>query len=166
MILNIGGEDMVGRICVREVDTATADEHVLSAARRMNDRKVGTLVVVDPDSRPIGILTDRDLAMRVLAQNCDPLSTTVETVMTAGPRTVREDSSIESALTAMRAGPFRRVPVVDNAGQLVGLLSLDDILDLIAEEFGLVRKLLADESPASLAHAAANETLRQLRSRA
>jgi CBS domain-containing protein len=53
----------------------------------------------------------------------------------------------------MRSGPFRRVPVVSAEGELVGLLSLDDILDLLTEEFGQIRGLLEQESPTSLAEA-------------
>jgi CBS domain-containing protein len=71
--------------------------------------------------------------------------------MTRSPVTVGEDTPIEEALAVMRRGPFRRVPVVDREQRLVGLLSLDDILDLLCEEFGQIGKLLAGESPRSLA---------------
>ena len=64
----------VGRICNREVDLAEPDESVQIAARRMNSRNVGTLMVLDKDSRPIGILTDRDLAIRVVAKGLETLS--------------------------------------------------------------------------------------------
>lgn len=141
----------VGRICVREVDIADADESVQVAAQRMQARKVGTLVVLDPHQRPLGIITDRDLATRVVAEHKDSARTSVEEVMTHPPTVIPERMSIEEALSIMRSGPFRRVPIVDDTGRLVGLLSLDDILDLLAEEFGLIRNLLREESPASLA---------------
>jgi CBS domain-containing protein len=140
----------VGPICMREVDTTFEAEPVHVAAQRMHDRKVGTLVVVDEFQRPIGMLTDRDLAVRVVARGTDAFATTVGQAMTRGPRTVLQTSPIESALAAMRAAACRRLPVVDDDGKLVGLLSLDDILDLLAEEFGQIRTLLAAESPASL----------------
>ena len=142
----------VGRICNREIDLAEPDESVQIAARRMNSRSVGTLMVLDMDSRPVGILTDRDLAIRVVAKGLDPAETVVRDVMSKAPDCVREDTSIEHALSHMRAGPFRRLPVVDNDGKLVGLISLDDILDLLSEEFREIGRLVRHEGPASLAH--------------
>ena len=140
----------VGRVCVREVDLADSDEAVQVAAERMHDRKVGTLVVKDDAGRPIGILTDRDLAIRVVAQGRDPYQTTVGEILTQFPRSIDEDTAIETALGVMRSGPFRRLPVVDRDGLLVGLLSLDDILDLLTEEFNQIGQLLQKESPSSL----------------
>lgn len=141
----------VGKICVREVDSAVRNDSVFVAAERMHSRKVGTLVVLDPEQVPIGIVTDRDLTVRVLAQALDPLLTTVGEVMTTIPKSVHEETPIEDALRLMRAGKFRRLPVVDREGHLVGLISLDDILDLITEELQEVRQLLHEESPSSLA---------------
>ncbi|MEX0704553.1 MAG: CBS domain-containing protein [Planctomycetales bacterium] len=141
----------VGRICIRNVDLASADESVQVAAGRMHNRKVGTLVVLDAEQRPVGIVTDRDLTVRVLAAARDPLTTTVGEVMTQSPRTVHESTPIEDALSTMRAAPCRRIPVVDGEGCLVGLLSLDDILDLLREEFDAIGRLVRGESPDSLA---------------
>lgn len=100
----------VRRICVREVDVITESESTVTAARRMNDRKVGTLVVVDRDSRPVGIVTDRDLAMRVLGAGKDGARNVIREAMTPAPKLVRETTAIEDALRMMRAGPFRRLP--------------------------------------------------------
>lgn len=141
----------VGRICVREVDVAGPGESVQTAAQRMQARKVGTLVVVDADRKPIGLVTDRDLAVRVLADARDPMLTTVAEAMTRCPYTARAETPLEDALRMMRAGRFRRLPVVDAAGKLAGLLSLDDILDLLTEEFQEIGDLLRGESPRSLA---------------
>jgi CBS domain-containing protein len=116
----------------------------------MHDRKVGTLVVIDQGSRPVGIVTDRDLTVRVLADGKDGVRTTLRQVMTPAPVTVREGTAIEDALRLMRTGQFRRVPVVDVEDRLVGLLSLDDILDLLAEEFREIGRLVHDEGPRSL----------------
>ena len=113
----------VGSICNREVDLAEPDEAVQIAARRMDSRNVGTLIVLDMDSRPVGILTDRDLAIRVTGKGLDPTETAVRDVMSKAPDAVREDTSIETALAHMRSGPFRRLPVVDATGKLVGLIS-------------------------------------------
>lgn len=141
----------VGRICQREVDLASVDENVSRAAERMHQRTVGSLVVLNDEREPVGIVTDRDLTIRVLAPGRDPFTTTVGDVMTKFPETVREDTPIEHALTLMRRGSFRRLPVVDHNGQLAGLVTLDDIMMLLSEELGSVGRLLESETPQSAA---------------
>lgn len=138
---------MTGRICTRDVATALGDESIRLAAQRMADRNVGALVVVDQDDRPIGLLTDRDIALQVVAHAQDPFKMSVADVMTPAPRVVTEDAPVETALAHMRSGGFRRLPVVDNAGCLVGLLSLDDVLRLLSEEFFRIGGLLERELP-------------------
>ena len=137
----------VGRICVREVDLAERTETVWQAAERMRQRVVGTLVILDRDRRPIGILTDRDLVERVLADGKNARSTTVDEVMSRNPKTVTEEAPIEHALSVMRAHRMRRLPVVGRDGTLVGLLSLDDVLMLLAEEFAVIGGVLRFETP-------------------
>lgn len=141
----------VGRICIREVDLADANETVWAAAERIRQRAVGTLVILDDAKRPVGIVTDRDLVERVLAAGRDPNTTQVCDIMTGELKTIAEDDSIESALALMRSGRFRRLPVVDHQGKLVGLLSLDDVLILLAEEFTQIGKLLERETPCGVA---------------
>jgi len=140
----------IGQICARHVDHASIEETVQVAAQRMHNRKVGTLMVLNSERVPIGIITDRDLTVRVLAEGRDPFTTTVGDVMTPAPKTVHEEATLEEALTVMRSGPFRRIGVVDSAGKLVGLLSLDDILDTYRREFNEIGELLERESPTSL----------------
>ena len=135
-----------GRFCSRDVDTAGYDECVLDAARRMRDRQVGTLIVVD-EQRPVGILTDRDLTVRVLAVGLDPQATRVSAVMTPSPTTIREEDSIEAALGYMRGGRFRRLPVVGRDGRVIGILALDDVLELVAQELADIGQLLKREAP-------------------
>lgn len=137
----------IGRICVREVDIAEPEENVQTAAQRMHARKVGSLVVIDKSREPLGIVTDRDLAIRVLAEGLDPVQTTLSEVMTTHPRIAHEETPIEDVLRLMRAGAFRRVPVVDRSGKLAGLITLDDILDLLTDEFREIRGVLEQESP-------------------
>ena len=141
----------VGRICIREVDTAEVHESVQTAANRMNDRNVGSLLVLGGRGEPLGIVTDRDLTVRVLARGKEAFDTNVGEVMTPFPQTVYEDTPIEEAIRLMRTGPYRRLPVVDRSGKLVGLLSIDDVLDLLAEEFVTIGKLLKAERPEALA---------------
>jgi len=135
----------VGDICRRDVDTVTFDASALDAARRMRDRQVGTVVVVD-DGHPVGILTDRDLTVRVLAAGRDPL-TRVSEIMTPSPTTITAEITIAAALGHMRAGRFRRLPVVGHDGRLIGILALDDVLAVVAEELAEVGPLLKREAP-------------------
>jgi CBS domain-containing protein len=141
----------VGRICTREVDVATADENVWRAAERMQQRSVGTLVVVDKLQHVIGIVTDRDLVLRVLADQKEPQETLVGDVMSRRPATALEDTPIETALERMAAGGFRRMPVVDHSGKLVGLVTLDDILLLVGDELAHAGKVLARQTPRAAA---------------
>jgi CBS domain-containing protein len=136
----------VGRICSRDVDTVHFDESVLESARRMRDRQVGTVVVVD-NMRPVGILTDRDLTVRVLAAGLDAKVTRVSEVMTPSPTTIGEDDSIKTAVGYMRAGRFRRLPVVGRDGRVIGILALDDVLELVADELADIGQLLKREAP-------------------
>lgn len=140
------------QICNSDVDVITADETAQVAAGRMHARKVGSLVVVNERQEPIGIVTDRDLAVRIVAEGKDS-TTFIGDVMTHDPETVREETPIEDALRIMRNGSFRRVPVVDRNDRLAGLLSLDDILHLLARDLARVGDLVERESPESLASA-------------
>lgn len=137
----------VGRICVREVDIAERAESVLQAAQRMFDRDVGTLVIVDHDRRPVGLVTDRDIALRATATGRDPTTIRVAEIMTVDPQTVTEDTPIETALSLMRSAACRRLVVVDATGRLAGILSLDDVLGLLAEEFTTIGTLLERIAP-------------------
>jgi CBS domain-containing protein len=137
----------VGQICRRDVVTATPDETVLVAARRMRDHHVGSIVVV-ADGRPSGILCDRDLAVRVVAEGRDPAQTRVGDVMTAAPTTVPGWSSFEYALGRMRTSGCRRLPVVDDARNLIGIVTLDDLIALLAQDLATAGCVLEHQSPA------------------
>lgn len=137
----------VGQICVRHVDTALPNEDVYVAAERMLQRAVGTLVIVNTEEQPIGIVTDRDLVERVLAKGRNPNETMLCAIMTPSPKAVSDETSIEYALALMRSGRFRRLPVVDQQQRLIGLISLDDILMSLGNEFIQVGRLLAQETP-------------------
>jgi CBS domain-containing protein len=132
----------VGRICIRTVHVAGPGESAREAARRMVTEGVGTLVVLGGDRRPMGFVTDRDLMFHCVAEGRDAARTTVETIMAAPVVTVPEDLPIEDALVRMAETKVRRLAVVDRAGCLAGLLALDDVLDLLSEEFGTIGRLL------------------------
>jgi len=137
----------VGRICTRQVHLADPGEPIQAAAIRMRERRVGCLVVLDGNKTPIGILTDRDLAVRAVADARDASLTAVGEVMTAEPRIVPEQAPIEDALGMMRSGRFRRLPVVDAERRLVGLVTADDIVGLLAEELGDINRVIEGQAP-------------------
>ncbi len=137
----------VGRICQRKVDVVHPDDSVRVAARRMCESNVGMLVVLHPTDAALGILTDRDLAVKVIAVGLDVDATRVADVMTPNPRTVAPDLPIEDALAIMQAEAVRRLPVLDADRNLVGIVTLDDFLGLLADEFGELHRLLDKHSP-------------------
>lgn len=136
-----------GRICVRSVQTAAPDETVRQAARRMAQAGVGSLVVVGPDQRPLGILTDRDVVLRCVADELNPDETQVGEVMTAPVDRVHESTPIETALSRMEGVDSRRLVVVDDEDRLAGLLALDDVLELLAEEAATIGRLVGEHLP-------------------
>lgn len=140
----------LARICQHNVDVAREPETAWQAAERMHQRTVGTLVVVDRSRKPVGILTDRDLVVRVLAAGKEPHSITVGEVMTRNPEMVTIETPIDAVLSIMRNGAFRRVPVVAADGTLAGLVSLDDILLSLADEFTRVGELLEAQNPSAV----------------
>ncbi|MGI9456799.1 MAG: CBS domain-containing protein [Aeoliella sp.] len=141
----------VGQACARHVDQVTAGESVQTAASRMRDRMVGSLVICDETNRPIGIVTDRDLVTRVVATGLDASSTSIGEVMTKSPHCIDESAAMQKALVEMRTGPYRRLPVIKGDGQLVGMITLDDVLHHLAEEFLQIGCLVRRESPTELA---------------
>jgi CBS domain-containing protein len=107
---------------------------VAAAARLMRDQHVGFLVVYgdgDPLQKPIGVLTDRDLVLAVMARDVDPHVVTVEDVMTRQPLVANEADELSDMLQGMRMAGVRRVPVVDVRGALTGIMAIDDAIDLI-----------------------------------
>ena len=116
----------------------------------MLQRNVGSLIIVDESGIPLGIVTDRDLTVRVLALGL-PNETPVAEVMTENPRCVEESHVIEAALNTMLRTPCRRLPVVDVDGILIGVLTLDDIHEYHAEEGTMMGGVLRRERPEQIA---------------
>ena len=123
----------VGKVCVRTVATARPEESVTAAAKRMRQYNVGSLVVVE-GKQPVGIITDRDLVVRVLAVEGEPGTCAVRTVMSSNLVCVPEQAPLEDAMNLMRGYQIRRLVVVNATGELVGIFALDDMLELLGEE--------------------------------
>ncbi len=125
----------VGQYCTRAVKCISATQDVLDAARRMRDEHVGFLVVHedgDPFRRPIGVLTDRDIVLQIIARQVDPASVAVQDVMSREPLVANETDDLNELMEAMRLVGVRRAPVVDQRGALTGVIAADDVVDVIA----------------------------------
>ena len=143
----------VGQICNPNVATIDAGESVADAAARMRHEHVGDLIVIESRrgaSIPIGILTDRDIIVGVVAKRVAPDSVTVGDTMTRDVLTVREDASLEFALREMRRRGVRRVPVVRASGDLVGIIAADDIIQHLAMQLGRLADVIRLEQDAEL----------------
>ncbi len=131
----------------RNVVTADESDSVIAIARRLRDEKVGCVVVVR-EGLPVGILTDRDLAIRVLAEGRDPAKTKVSDVLTYGPTTVDETDELETAVTRMRERGVRRLPIVDAKGRVTGIVTADDVMVLLGRELGAIGEVIEDGADA------------------
>ena len=133
---------MLGKICTKPVVTASAQMTVDQAARAMRSKNVGALIVVNA-GRPVGILTDRDVAVEVVAKGMDPDTVRVGDVMRKKPMTIREDLGVLDAAKAFAKTGVRRLPVVTKAGVLVGVIAVDDLIMLLGNEMGHVAGALS-----------------------
>jgi CBS domain-containing protein len=126
---------MLGKICIKPVVTASAQMTVEEAARAMRSKNVGALVVINA-GRPIGMLTDRDVAVEVVAKGMDPDTTRVGEVMHKKPITIHQDLGILDAARVFAKTGVRRLPVVTKGGTLVGVIAVDDLIMLLGNEMG------------------------------
>lgn len=138
----------VGEICNREVVIVQRNATVLDAARLMRSHHVGSLVAIEEISgvrRPIGLVTDRDLVVEVLAPGLDASVITVDDIMLAAPITVSEHTGVFESIQYMRDKAVRRLIVVNDQGGLIGIVTMDDLLSMLAEELGQLSALVARE---------------------
>lgn len=140
---------ILGEACNREVIIVERSTSALEAAKLMRIHHVGDLVVTEPrdgEQVPVGIITDRDLVLEVLAEELDPETVTVGDVMAYQPVTAHERDDLERALEVMRSKAIRRLPVVNERGGLVGLITVDDILELLAEQMTDLARLIGRQA--------------------
>ncbi|HKB09593.1 MAG TPA: CBS domain-containing protein [Vicinamibacterales bacterium] len=110
--------------------TATLDE----VAKMMVQNDVGEIPIIDASDRPVGVITDRDIVCRAVAEGKNPTGHTVETVMTRPVVTVRADAPLEEVLATMERHQIRRVPVVDASGCCTGIIAQKDVADEAAPD--------------------------------
>ncbi|MCD2517672.1 CBS domain-containing protein [Massilia sp. G4R7] len=141
----------IGQICTSQATHCTRDETVQGAALLMRRQHVGDVIVVDRfdgASVPVGILTDRDIVVSVIAPGLDPASLQVGDIMSEDLLTARDSDDVYETIEKMRLRGIRRVPVVDGSGSLAGIVSADDLLEFLAEEMGELSRI----SPWQQAH--------------
>lgn len=135
----------VKTIAREDVAVIAPDESVAAVVAAMEDRNVGSLVIVE-DGRPIGIVTDRDLVMKVLAEGLDPAEVPVRDVMTEDLFTVDANTGLLEMLGQMGDKGVRRAPLVED-GELVGIVTLDDLIVLLSMELQNISNIIRTGAP-------------------
>lgn len=110
----------------REIESISPDATIIDAARKMRDRDIGALPVCEGE-HVIGMITDRDITVRLTAEKKDPEKTTVREVMTSEIEFAFDDEQVEEIAEKMKAKKIRRMPIVDHEERVVGILSLGDL---------------------------------------
>jgi CBS domain-containing protein len=138
----------ISEVCNREVVIVQPGETVLEAAQLMRRHHVGDVVVVEERGGrrvPVGIVTDRDLVLEVMAPQIDPATITVKDLLTTDLVTIKKDAGLFEAIEYMHAKGVRRLPVVDDNGGLIGILTLDDLIELLSDEMTALARLVKHE---------------------
>ena len=133
----------ITEFCRRDVAIVEKNSLVFDAARKMRELHVGDVVVCENGSKPIGILTDRDIVVGVVALEIPVDSVRVEDVMKPTLVTARQDAGVYETIHLMETYGVRRLPVVDDEGGLVGIVSSGDLLQLLSEEIVALSRLPA-----------------------
>ncbi len=136
----------IGDYCERPAATVSGSETVRAAAQRMKQEGLGTLAVV-ADGRPVGIVTDRDLVLETLGKQLDPGAVRVEEIALRSLVTIDQDAPVREASRMIRRHAVRRLLVVVDKGQLVGIVAVDDLLSLAAAELGGLAVAVRAQSP-------------------
>lgn len=124
----------VNDVCTKNVVSVNADDSIFEAARRMRQQHVGDVLVVrDDQERCVGILTDRDITIEIVANRIDPETLTVRDVMSDEVLMIDQDEDVLEALEMMSRAGVRRLPVMNEARCLCGIISIDDIIGTLAE---------------------------------
>lgn len=138
----------IGEMCNREVVIVSKETSILEVAQLMRQHHVGDVVVVEEQGGrriPVGIVTDRDIVIEIVAKDVDFHNLVVGDIMGLQLVTVREREGVFETMQVMRLKGVRRLPVVDEEGELVGILTLDDLIGLLAEEMNELARLISRE---------------------
>jgi len=134
-------------LCSRNVTTAPATAPVATVSKLMRTRHVGSVVVTGDGGpgKPTGIVTDRDIVMEVVAMGLDPATLTAGDIMTPSPAVAHAGDDALWALKIMRDRGVRRLPVLDEKGELAGLLAFDDLMEHVGTTLGDIAQVIGTE---------------------
>ena len=148
----------VGDWCHRRVVTAEADISVREVARTMERERVGTVIVTESDN-PVGILTDRDIALHVLIERLDAEAVQARDLMQSPFITIPEETSLGRAARILRMHAARRLPVVDERGRPVGVIGSEDLVGVLSRELAALAKVVERQRPSPGSEAEAKQTI-------
>lgn len=139
----------ISDLCNTSVVSVNKDATIPEVARLMRDRHVGCVVVTEEIKKgtplPVGVITDRDLVLEIMAIEADARHLSAGDIVMRSVITARQNDGVWETLHRMRTHGIRRVPVVDDTGALTGIVSADDMIELIARELKELSKLIAVE---------------------
>lgn len=138
----------IGELCNREVIIINRQESVLEAAKLMRKYHVGDVIVVEQsgaESMPVGILTDRDIVIELVAKEVNAEKIAVGDAMSAELLIAKEDGQLHELIEQMQLKAVRRAPVVNAKGKLIGIVTMDDMIEVLAEQLGALASLVHRE---------------------
>lgn len=138
----MGSELKVGDIMTAKVIVVPLGESLYEVAKLMDKFEIGSVIIVDNDKgkHAKGIITERDLIHKVIAKKKDPYTTKVDSIMSAPLRVVKPETSLEDAANAMKENRIKRLPVVNNDNELIGIMSEGDIMKIFPAVIDLVEE--------------------------
>ena len=136
----------VGQCCQTDPVTVHESLTVREVAKLMEVQDIGCVIAVDGEDRPVGIVTDRDVALRALRRGLDPDEVTVGDIMERDVSTVRQRTPLTTAMRRMRSDAIRRLPVVDSDGKVVGLFHWSHAIGIVADELQQAAQVAAAQS--------------------
>ena len=130
-----------------DVIRAEPETPIAELAKQMRDENVGSVVITNGET-PVGIATDRDLTVRTIAEETDPSEQTAEDVMSADLCSVDPDAGFYEAAQAMSENGVRRLPICNEDDELVGIITADDLTELLADESEQLAEVIRAQRPA------------------
>ncbi len=134
------------KFCRTPVAKISADVNIVDACRMLEERNVGCLIV-ESDEKLCGVITDRDIALKVTGTQRDPQKTIVKDIMTTDPIRIFVDKDLHHLTSLMHAYHVRRVPIVNEYHKTVGIVTLDDLIALLGEQMSDIGKAIAEGFP-------------------
>lgn len=132
----------IGKLYKCDVITAPHDALVSDVAKLMKQYNIGDIVVVDNKNSPLGIITDRDIAVKIVADEVDSKQVSAADIMSSDLLILKEYQDIQEAIDMMSAKNIRRAPIVDENNQLCGIVSVDDLIMQFAEGLQSIARII------------------------